>query len=556
MLKDILKNNDTANFKTLKPVAFNTEVDMYEYNMEGVVEVIARKHGDIIHHDVDHNHVTFFAQQAQINLMREAVYSYYGKEYSSSGGDTLNDTEIASGNWNSTSGLMIQEPTHISKRSTDTNIQSLSFNGDGTMLSGQPFFHANGSEYPKSNFRDQAAANNIWTGSGAYGHKFPVFPTKILLGTGVEFTRWYVSDEAVPLDTAVEGDQDYTPANVASVADTILKRGSVEFAYANFITDGDPLSYQESVNVGGGAYGVGYKDQTFTDDDFNTNIDIKCNWYSATWDPNVVAGPGETLNTTYGFTDQAAISSGIDGKLIPTRTVNHLVSGKIAESLGDGIASTPWVEGLTSYPTTGAYTLKSSDPHNYSYAVRGAIKTVVVENPGADVANPADQHLHENGYSVEGLYYAIPKKQYLGIGRPCFIYLDNSVTEVKQGDDSSEASAWLSKGSANDFMETQITFKAVLPAQAETEYYPYNTFVLKEAGLFSDAKPFYGAYSFDDPANQPLIDSAGSYTDDQITAVEYARKMPAGIMWAKRKIAPVYKEANIEIEINWTLKFQ
>lgn len=179
--------------------------------------------------------------------------------------------------------------------------------------------------------------------------------------------------------------------------------------------------------------------------------------------------------------------------LLQTRTVNDISSGVLSES-----------------------------PDLYHFGVSGAIKDATYNNSVSDTAKIAIS---------AGKWFA--KYSYRGIGRPSFIY-------ARRGrffDTSSETALSSINGIEQLNSENRITFTIVMPEQTNGEFYPYNGYVLKQAGLFCDSRMVLG--------NTIPIASG--------TALNNYNKMPCGIMWAKRNISPVYKTHDLKIIATWTI---
>ena len=162
------------------------------------------------------------------------------------------------------------------------------------------------------------------------------------------------------------------------------------------------------------------------------------------------------------------------------------------------------------------------------FAVPGAVKS------GLYYSLKGDSQKIE---SITGNYFL--KKDYQGIGKPALIYCKResrfyqSGTEVGLDFDTS--------------VENKITYTVTLPEQTGSNagfFYPYNGFVLKVAGLFTDARFFL--------RNDIPIDDAHS---DDAALQEYKNylKMPYGLMLAKRYIAPITKSHDVSITCRWTL---
>jgi len=124
-----------------------------------------------------------------------------------------------------------------------------------------------------------------------------------------------------------------------------------------------------------------------------------------------------------------------------------------------------------------------------------------------------------------------------GIGCPNFMYFQKDFTN-KWASSSSEIYVSTNTG---DNYEHKITYSLTMPSQTgtySTWYYPFNGFTMKVAGLFSDSRLVMGNTTpsgISDPAYYP-------YTN-----------MPGGILFAKRYITPIFKDAGTQITVQWTI---
>jgi len=95
----------------------------------------------------------------------------------------------------------------------------------------------------------------------------------------------------------------------------------------------------------------------------------------------------------------------------------------------------------------------------------------------------------------------------------------------------------------------QLAYSIVMPDQLDitendaTDFYPYNGYTLKQAGLFSDA--------LFTPEEEEAV-GAPSLSGD---ALKQYNQMQAGTLWAVRNISPVQKTRDVEITIRWSLYY-
>jgi hypothetical protein len=163
-----------------------------------------------------------------------------------------------------------------------------------------------------------------------------------------------------------------------------------------------------------------------------------------------------------------------------------------------------------------------------SFGVKGAIKDATFNGQnGLTVLAPVD-----NKYFATG--------SYKGIGQPAFIYAKRASRFMQAGD------VELNEGQlvGTEHLESRITFTVTMPKQDAGEFYPYNGYTIKQAGIFADAAMLL--------RNSVPADETDN---DDINNLEYINyvKQPCGIMWATRNIAPIFKTHDTEIVVQWTI---
>ena len=162
------------------------------------------------------------------------------------------------------------------------------------------------------------------------------------------------------------------------------------------------------------------------------------------------------------------------------------------------------------------------------YGIRGAIKNSFF-NDKSDINVESD-----------GDGFNFPNNSLKGIGLPCFIYCRRNDTEInfETNDDGD--------------LVTKLSFTVIMPSQesltGNDNYYPYNGYLLKEAGLFCDAR-------FSNSVNYKSINggATGEEVPDGGDSLIHHNKMPGGLMWATRPIAPVFKDHRTAITARWTI---
>lgn len=217
-------------------------------------------------------------------------------------------------------------------------------------------------------------------------------------------------------------------------------------------------------------------------------------WSQVSFDDSV------DTNTNY----YSAIWNGTTYELTPTRTVNDIYSA--------------------------ALTSAENPMNDDNFAVKGAIKDATFNgtNGGTVLAD------------VDGKSFATGI--YRGIGRPSFIYAKRNARYMEGG----EAELEFGETVGTEDLESKITYTVVMPEQSSAgEFYPYNGYTLKVAGLFADAALLL--------KNSVPADEADN--DDVTTQLEYTnyQQQPSGILWATRNIAPIFKSHDTKIIAQWTI---
>ena len=153
---------------------------------------------------------------------------------------------------------------------------------------------------------------------------------------------------------------------------------------------------------------------------------------------------------------------------------------------------------------------------NDIYGISGAIKNCLIEKK-EDVADK-----YTSGTETVSPLYR-------GVGRPSFIYASRTLTSViEESLDEKKGFVKIGKSMPTLGFENKLIFSVVMPRT--TTFYPYNGWILKEAGLFSDS----------------LFKIGGA-------AQDVTSKMPCGTILAKRYISPVLKTSDNSIEFIWSI---
>ncbi len=395
MLKDILKPRRKQNASDKMPL-----------KLKGRLTIKAERNGEVIHYDEGDNVVTVWAKHATMHLLSSESFSSHGN---------VND-----------SGTMV----YSSRSITPADHALLTDNVDGTLISEEQYLGDN-TQYYGTSHKYLSKADNLDVADptdDSTNFDYSFFPTKMLFGTGVEYSSW--------ADVTSDG-----------------KDGDAS----------DITSYQHVKN--GGWNQTSFETLLSTD---------PTNYYSNIWDGS---------------------------ELTPARTVNDVYSGVSA----------------------------GTDPTETDFGIPGAIKDCTFRGGSTETTNKLLADANGNLFA---------KDSYRGIGRPSFVY----ATRGRFMDEDSEVKLSVGSSAGTENLESKITFTVVLPEQEDGEFYPYNGYTLKLAGLFCDARMLLGNSIPDGSAGDEHADEEDNY-----------KKMPAGIMFAKRKISPIFKSADIRITASWSV---
>ena len=427
MLKDIFKNlkkdnkiEETSN-KEVSKIIDRIKAEKF---FDGYVDIKAYKNINgkkvMTYHDTGDNVVT--------NWMRQVVMTMLtGSNFSANGNQSLSEASYSaslSDGSNPISKPNSSSNYHTASTGTDTG----GLNLDGYILNGEDYF------WDADDMRAKYSASTISDNIYAY------FPTKVLFGTGTEYSDWSVLKAE-------------NSTNTTYIEDLETTFGSESQAITAFETQ---------------------------------QIDTTpCNTFSGTVTNNTMSGSGYIVGGM--------------------RTLNG-------------------PDTTSALPTTNSELVSA-------YNVKGAIKTVYFSE-----TEQASGYLQSSNSDSGRLL----KPEYRGIGRPCFIYLNNTnssggdvTKEIWDQTSSSNAHVTLSMDSSSDYLN-RITFTITLPSQSTGVYYPYNGYTLMQIGLYNDTY---------------LTDGV---TQNDTTSYPYTN-MDCGTLLAIKNISPLSKTADDEIILQWTL---
>lgn len=311
--------------------------------------------------------------------------------------------------------------------------------------------------------------------------------------TDNESYNWWMVPNPGTVFTDIGGstaeDRDLDPSSAAEIGDDIgVFTDHTAFRYPFFPTKmlfGTGVEYDSWASIPDENKGAG---EDSYEDESNGG------WTESTFNDYLTTGSVAETNYYSNNWDSGA------GYLKRTRTVNDVYSGVL-----------------------------TTDPAETDFGISGAIKdgTYTDDDQTTKIDDSSGNEFLSGSYR--------------GIGRPCFVYVTRASRFMQ---DNSDIALTLGSTTETEEMESKITFSVTLPSQSGGEFYPYNGYTLKEAGLFCDARMLLGNTEPD-----------GSASDEHEDEQENYLKMPGGIMLAKRNIYPIFKSHAVEITAKWTIYF-
>ena len=199
-----------------------------------------------------------------------------------------------------------------------------------------------------------------------------------------------------------------------------------------------------------------------------------------------------------------------------------------------------------------ARTLQSSTPFKIdttisstATSIRGAIKNCYITRTDGQTAR-------YNGATK------MAQPDYRGYGYPCFIYAKRSTQRFywnTEGNNETYYKMNNALGTTSPY-ETELVYTVIMPAQPVnsteiTTFYPYNGWVLKQAGLFSDSR--YKLRSEDGNESSPykeasLLEVANSGSDD---GKIYRDSVGGQLLFTRNLSSPILKTPDNQVIFNW-----
>lgn len=224
------------------------------------------------------------------------------------------------------------------------------------------------------------------------------------------------------------------------------------------------------------------------------------------------------------YTSEIGASSAISNDVIAALNGYTNASGASGMFTNVGVAENWYVNGSsasavkcrTLQPATTNPLGTGNEVTADTSAIKGAIKNGLICDSG-DAVDPNNK----------------------GIGYPCFIYATRSTQgfydEGRDNEVYYQKNTTLQPSSGN--YETEIVYTVVMPAQPSGEskdsYYPYNGWILKQAGLFSDSRYFLRS------------------VPEQGAINIYDNSVGGQLLFVRNLSSPILKTQDNEVIFNW-----
>lgn len=214
---------------------------------------------------------------------------------------------------------------------------------------------------------------------------------------------------------------------------------------------------------------------------------------------------------------------------------------------------------LTNWYSANAYRCRTLQPASVDIlktnltseitAITGAIKNCFIEQSGGTDDD-------------SGLYNPTTKMAqapYRGFGYPCYIYAKRSTNQFYKDEEGNKETYY----GINDALagsapyETEVTYTVVMPTQpvasdSITTFYPYNGWVIRQAGLFCDSR--YVLRSAKEDSGLTETDFLGKVNGNQESsdnAHTYRDSIGGQLLFARNLSSPFIKTADQEVTFIW-----
>lgn len=188
--------------------------------------------------------------------------------------------------------------------------------------------------------------------------------------------------------------------------------------------------------------------------------------------------------------------------------------------------------------------IRGTTPSSSDTSIKGAIKNCFITT-----TSDSDKY---NGTTK------MAQPEYRGYGYPCFIYAKRSTDNFYvKGDGNHEVHYEMNDALGATPYETELTYTVDMPPQPinsteVTTFYPYNGWILKQAGLFSDSR--FRLRSEDNSTTSEYSEASllsktnGSESDD---VKSYRDSVGGQMLFTRNLSSPILKTPDNEVTFHW-----
>lgn len=208
---------------------------------------------------------------------------------------------------------------------------------------------------------------------------------------------------------------------------------------------------------------------------------------------------------------------------------------------------------LTNWYSNSVYRCKTLQPATVSplqttpaadtVSIKGAIKNCFI-------TSTADEAKY-NGTTK------MAKPLYRGYGYPCFIYAKRSTSNF-YNNNSGNQEVYYGRNEAlgTSEYESELTYTVNMPAQpvsstSVSAFYPYNGWILKQAGLFSDSRFKLKSESTGTYSEDTYIQNIASDNEKSEAAKTYRDSVGGQLLFTRNLSSPILKTPDNEVVFVW-----
>ena len=150
---------------------------------------------------------------------------------------------------------------------------------------------------------------------------------------------------------------------------------------------------------------------------------------------------------------------------------------------------------------------------------------------------------------------------YRGMGYPCFIYARRSTNSFYNPDEGNKETHYqMNSVLGTNPYETQLTYSVIMPAQPVNStdvstFYPYNGWILRQAGLFCDARYKLRSEEVGDGRQEyketSFVDKVNGDATDSDSAKTYRDSVCGQMLFTRNLSSPILKTADTQVEFKW-----